>query len=206
MRKFLALVLTFSIAPLPAAAQEDGWAVLQDVGRGTRVTLTLATGGDVTGTVAEVRDDAVSLRDIDTRGQTIVLPAPSADGIRVVARSSVVQVTVGRKGIRYETAPGQRPEAPAARRVATALGVGKKIDVRTTRPQKLRGTIASIHQDTFTVSHGGSSTTEIPFGEVTLLKPAGLHWGAKTAIGVGMTYGAMLLIGLICYTAGPCVS
>jgi hypothetical protein len=203
MRKFLALVLTSLIAPLPAGAQDDAWTVLEDVGRGTRVKLSLASGGDVTGTVVEVRDDAVSLRDIDMQGHLVTFSGPNGpEGEKVIARVGVVRVRVVGKGMRYEAAPGQRPEAPGARRVATALGVGRKVDVRTTRPQKLRGTITGIDHDTLTVSHGGSRTTAIPFGEVTQLERAGLHWGAKTAIGVGVTYGALWVIALISMANG----
>jgi hypothetical protein len=105
---------------------------------------------------------------------------------------------------RYDYDGVGAPDAAMVRRVATTLGPGKTVDVKTTNSKKLRAKIQSIDESGFTVTHGRSSApVVIAYDEVTQLKSAGLRRAAKIAIGVGLAYGVPWLVwGLGCATAG----
>jgi len=68
------------------------------------------------------------------------------------------------------------PDVVEARRVATALGVGKTVDVTTIKSKRLRAKIQSVDGVGFTVTHGRSpAPVVIAYDEVTQLRPAGLR-------------------------------
>ena len=94
------------------------------------------------------------------------------------------------------------PDVAEARRVATALGVGKTVDVTAIKAKRLRAKIQSVDGVGFTVTHGRSpAPVVIAYDEVTQLKPAGLRRSVKVAIGVGLIYGIPWLVwGLGCAT------
>ena len=95
------------------------------------------------------------------------------------------------------------PDVVAVRQVVTALGIGKKIDLKTTSGERLRGRIQSVEQNGFTVVHGSRSTAElIAYSAVGQVKPAGMHWAVKAVlIYLGVMAGMALFAGIAVATS-----
>lgn len=92
------------------------------------------------------------------------------------------------------------------RRVVAVLGTGRKVDVKTTAGEHFRARIRAIEEDSFTVTRGRLETPQvIPYAQVADVRPAGMHWAAKVALGVGAVIGAGLLGFLLCASSGDCV-
>lgn len=77
------------------------------------------------------------------------------------------------------------PDVIAVRNVVTALGIGRKIDLKTTSSMwgSQRGTIRSIEQDGFRIVRGFRAPADfVAYSDVDQVKAAGMHWAVKAAI------------------------
>jgi hypothetical protein len=128
-------------AQAPQVAQGDVWSVVQDLPTGTRLKLTLSDGAEVTGTVVDIRTDAVVMDEIKTTAKTIkgsIRSAASSDDL-VFRRTDVTMAMVVQMATQY-SAGGKPPNSGAVRHLIAAAGVGQKVDVKTSDAKKLRAT------------------------------------------------------------------
>lgn len=187
-----------------ATAQSDAWSVMRDRPAGTRLSLTLIDGAEVTGTVVEVLPEAVAMKDLKTAAKTLTATV-RPDGAFVFRAANVTAASVGELATSYKTTG--TPNAAAVWQVANRLGVGKKVDLRTTASMRVRGRIRAINADHLTFEHGLPTTVDsVPYTDVRELRPAGLHWAAKAGIAAGAVYGGLALAMGLCYASGSCAS
>lgn len=59
------------LGQIPGTADADAWSVVRDLPAGTRVSLTLTDGAEVTGVVVEVRPDAMVMKETRTQAKTL---------------------------------------------------------------------------------------------------------------------------------------
>ena len=209
MRKMLALVLiSLVVLPPQAFAQGDVWATVQDLPSSTRLKLTLTDGSEVTGSVVEVLPDAVRMVDNKTRSRTLKASsaqALSSRGSIVFSRSDVTAATVVKMAQRYSVSGDKPPNPASVRHVVTALRVGKKVEMHTTRGKRDRARITSINSNGFAIADGrGSAPVTVAYQDVRDIKPAGMSVGGKIAIGVGSVFGLSALVLATCYSRGTC--
>lgn len=170
-----ASVLAESLADAISNAQQstDVWASVQGLPPGTRLKLTLNDGSEVTGTVVETRADAVVMN--ANQPGSSGLKTPPGSSLRddlTFARSNVAQASILKVATRYD-ADGA-PNVVGVRHVVTALGIGRKIDLKTTSSMRSRrGTIRSIEQDGFRVVQGFRAPADF-VSYVSQVRPAGM--------------------------------
>lgn len=174
--------------PLDAVSESqqpaDAWDSVQGLLPGTRLKLTFNDGSEVTGTVVETRADAVVMN--DNQPGRAGLKTPRGSSLRdklTFTRSDVATVSVLKVPTRYRASGS--PDAVAVRHVVTALGIGKKIDLKTTSSMwgSQRGTIRSIEQDGFRVVRGFRAPADfVAYSDVDQVEAAGLPWALKAAI------------------------
>ena len=187
-----------------ATAQSDAWSVIRNLPAGSRLSLTLIDGAEVTGTVVEVQPDAVAMKDTKTTARTLTATART-DGALVFRAVNVTAASVGELATRYKTTGV--PDAAAVRQVAGRLGVGKKVDLRMTNSARVRARIRAIDADRLTFEHGlPAKVDSVPYADVRELRPAGLHWAAKAGIAAGAVYGGLAAAVGLCYASGSCAS
>jgi hypothetical protein len=177
-----------SISQQPA----DVWDAVQGLPPGTRLKLAFHDGSEVTGTVVETRADAVVMDDNHSgRAGIKTPPGSSLRDTLTFTRSDVTTVSVLMVPTTY-SASGT-PDVVAVRHVITALGIGRKIDLQTTRSTRFRrATIRSFDQNGFTVVQGFRSPAEsIAYSDVRQVRSAGMHGFVKTVI-----IGAVVLVGV----------
>ena len=156
---------------------------------------TFNDGSEVTGTVVDTTADAVVMNDYRTGRTGVKTPVGSSLRDKLTfTRSDVATVSVLKVPTRYDA--GGAPNVAVVRHVVTALGIGKKIDLKTTRSmQSRRGTIRSIEQDGFRVVQGFRAPADfVAYSDVDQVKAAGMHGFLKRAILIPTGYCLVFVI------------
>lgn len=205
MRRHLRRVVVLSVLALSwvawvdampnAQPSTDVWASVQGLPPGTRVTLTFTDGAEVTGTVVDTTADAVVINDYRT-GRTGIKTSvgSSPRGTLTFTRSGLATVAVLKVPTRYNA--GGAPNVAVVRYVVTALGIGKKIDLKTTRAMRSRrGTIRSIEQDGFRVVQGFRAPADfVAYSDVDQVRAAGLPGVLKGTLLISTGYFLVFLV------------
>src|SRR5262245_30817520 len=133
MRRMLCVVLAALTANPLVLAQEDVWAPIRDVPNGSRVRVTMREKGtQVTGTLVELRRDAIVMKE-SAASQLHEFRLPPGASLRDAvpfASTDVAAVSLVQLFTRYTaTVP---PNAAIARRVVSDLGSRKnqKVEVK----------------------------------------------------------------------------
>ena len=208
MKRLLALCLIVLIArPQAAFAQVPvEWDAVQHLPPGTRLKLIFRNGTEVTGNVVQTTPDDVTMRENEPGPSGLRLPGSGTVSLRdniTFERVETTDVILVDLATSFESTNGE-PNATAVRYIVRTLGVGKKLDFKTGR-RHVRAKLVTIGDDFFDVADG-PSTLRVPYGDVTAMKPAGLHWGVKTALIGGGIYGGLMLLMLLCYASGSCTA
>lgn len=197
----LTLIACLAASALPVAAQEtprqstDVWDSVRGLPPGTRVRLILHDGAEITGTVVETRLDTVVMKDNHPgRAGVRISRGSSFRGRSTFTRSDVAGVSVLEVPRWYRASGATDPVA--VRYVVAELGIGRKIDLtRSNGSERMRVRIRSIEQNGFTYVHGFRSAVDsIAYGDVSQMKPAGMHWAVRVAI---VYFSANLVVAVI---------
>jgi hypothetical protein len=161
--------------------------------------LTFNDGSEVTGTVVETRADAVVMN--ANQPGSGGLKTQSGSSLRddmTFARSNVAEVSILKVSTRYDA--GGAPNIAAVRHVVTALGIGKKIDLKTTSPMRSRrGTIRSIEQDGFRVVQGFRAPADfVAYSDISQVRPAGMPGFLKGVIIISV---GLVVLNILAWTA-----
>ena len=174
---------------------EDRWETIATLPPGAELRLTFRDGTSVTGTLVRADADSVLLKDNRPGpGGLRTQPGARLEDAMTFQRTDVETVRVTRTKPAY-IASGQ-PDADSVRRAVMALGVGKKVEVRTTAAMRIRGRIRSIEADRFRVVRGGAlgSTEIIEFASVASIKGTGLDRSTALLIGAGIAVTVIILL------------
>jgi hypothetical protein len=80
----------------------------------------------------------------------------------------------------------------------TTRGIGKSVKVTTLDGTETKGTLVSISEDSFQVTpKNATQPISIPNAQVTKFGNGDLSKGAKIGIGVGITFGFLVILGVI---------
>jgi hypothetical protein len=193
MRNVVAVLLMGAIlTPQPFAAQAvSNGDIVRDLPPGTRLTLHLRSGSEVTGTVVSTTADAVVMAD-KKAGRPVTFAIADMETAKV---DSVPK--------RYAS---DEPNGNSVRHVITALGAGKKVHLQSRSGVDANGRIMSIGPDSFVFRQGRRAPEEVRFGDVNQVAGRGMSLGLKAGIIGGAAFGGLMLATGICYWSGSCVS
>lgn len=184
LRKAVAalLVACFFFSPIPGAASTTDIEGLKRkvdlLGAGAQVKLKLSGGQKLRGQLAAIEPDAV-------------LFAPSRTGEpRRIAFAELSQIQPAKKDYRAK----DTPDPSEARRAVVGLGVGHHVMVRLPGDKVLRGHIAEIEPDEFTLRPDGQADTVlIEYGDVLHVRK-NPSTGTIIAIAAGTAAATILII------------
>jgi ribosome maturation factor RimP len=178
-RGFLAITIAASLAfgqSLSPRAAERGEKIREKVerlGPGADVRVQDRQGNTLRGTVESFDDSGFHLK---TKDEDKVFRYYDVNLLELAKRNYSAQ---------------ESPDPAAARRVALEMGLGRKVDVKTTAGEKYTGKILRVDAEELAIelTHVGSVSIAIPYSRMQGLKVSHLPLAAKIGIGVGVGFG-----------------
>lgn len=161
--------------PNPATVRQQ----VGQFGVGAKVKIRLATGKKLNGTIQAIEDDRFLVKSKDSS----TMP---------VAYEQVAQLKLAKNTYKSKGSVDQ----DEARRVVTALGVGRHIMVKTAGGQEYHGRILAIGSESFTLLPDNQRTpVQVAYDDTFQLGP-NLSKGAKIAIGVGVAVLVFIIVAI----------
>ncbi len=151
---------------------------VEQLGSGAKVRLTLKDGGTITGVVESFDDTGFRLE-----------PTRSANRSKL-RYTDVSSLEFAQKNYKTEGTP----DAVTVRRTALELGIGRRVEIKTTGAETLHGHITDIRTDELALNQGDRGAMTLPYAQVSAIK--GNRSASSTALRVVLIAGACLFGGL----------
>ncbi len=159
--------------PNPATVRQQ----VDQFGVGAKVKIRLANGKKLNGTIQVIEDDSFVVKSKDSSGTS-------------VAYEQVAQLKLAKNTYKSKRSVDQ----DEARRVVTALGVGRHIMVKTVAGEEYHGRILAIGSESFTVLPDHQRTpVQVAYEDILQLGP-NLSKGAQIAIVVGVAVAVAIIV------------